>query len=236
MYYIKQALNFVQGSRENHAVKSKWLMYTYGAMANAFSGQNRNDSANLFYLKAINLAEQLKNDQMLAVYFKSLSGIQLQLGNYNKAAEYGRRAIEYIEDDDRALTISLANMGKTYSQLREFENADLMADSSLRVGKRTNVTNSIGRNYVTLGNSRFQQKKYPEALRFFKTGLDQALHYKNSKSTISNFYIKMGNIYEVMDSLEKAKENYIKALQIGEGDNDLISNINLSLSKMFFKV
>ncbi len=235
MYYIKQALSFVQGSRENQAVKSKWLMYTYGAMANAFSGQNRNDSANLFYLKAINLAEQSKNNKMLAVYFKSLSGIQLQLGNYNKAAEYGRSAIEYIQDDDRALTISLANMGNIYSKLRDFENADLMADSSLMVGKRTNVTNSIGRNYVTLGNSRFQQKKYPEALKFFKTGLENAIYYKNSKSSISNLYIKIGNIYEVMDSLEKAKENYIKALQIGEGDNDLINNINLSLSKMFFK-
>jgi len=235
MYYIKQALSFVQGSKENQAVKSKWLMYTYGAMANAFSGKNRNDSANLFYLKAINLAEQLKSNKMLAVYLKSLSGIQSHLGNYNKAAEYGRRAIDYIEDDDRALTISLANMGNIYSKLRDFENADLMADSSLRVGKKTNVTNSIGRNYVTLGNSRFQQKKYPEALSFFKTGLEQAIRFKNSKSTISNLYIKMGNIYEVLDSLEKAKENYIKALQIGEGDNDLISNINLSLSKMFFK-
>jgi two-component system sensor histidine kinase UhpB len=126
-------------------------------------------------------------------------------------------------------------MGNIYSKLRDFENADLMADSSLMVGKRTNVTNSIGRNYVTLGNSRFQQKKYPEALKFFKTGLENAIYYKNSKSSISNLYIKIGNIYEVMDSLEKAKENYIKALQIGEGDNDLINNINLSLSKMFFK-
>lgn len=235
MHYIRQALEFVRETRETPAVKQKWLMYTYGAMANAFSGQNRNDSASMLYLKAINLAEQLRNNKMLAVYFKSLSGIQSLLGNYHKAAEYGRKAIDYIEHDDRALTISLANMGNIYSKLRDFANADLMADSSLRVGKRTNVTNSIGRNYATLGYSRFQQKKYPEALKYYKTGLENAIRYKNSKSTISNLYIHMGNLYEAVDSLALAKENYIKALQTGDGDNDIVSSINLSLSKIFFK-
>lgn len=235
MHFIRQALQFVQDTRETPAVKKKWLMYTYGAMANAFSGQNRNDSANILLLKAINLAEQLRNYKMLAVYFKSLSGIQLQLRNYTKAAEYGRKAIDYIDDDDRALTISLANMGSIYSKLRDFANADLMADSSLRVGKRSNVTNSIGRNYVTLGYSRFQQEKYPEALMYYKTGLENALRYKNSKSAISNLYIHIGNAYEAVDSLALAKESYIKALQTGEGDNDIVSNIHLSLSKIFFK-
>ena len=235
MYYIRQALRFVQDNKEKAVVKNKWLMYTYGAMANAFSGQNRNDSANVFLLKAIYQAEQLRNNKMLAVYFKSLSGIQLQLGNYEKAAAYGRKAIEFIEDDNRALTISLANLGNIYSKLYDFRNADLMADSSLRVGKRTNVTNSIGRNYVTLGYSRFKQKKYTEALKYYKTGLEYALRYKNSKSAISNLYIHIGQLYEAVDSLALAKENFLKALQTGEGDNDIINSVNLSLSKIYFK-
>ena len=234
IFYARQAISFIEGKKEPGHIKSKWLMYTYGAMANAFSGLSQYDTANLFYLKAINLAEGLQNNKMLEVYFKGLSGIQSKLGNHAKAAAYGRKAIDFIEDDDRALTIALANLGSIYSRLQDQVNAVLMADSSLQVGRRCNVTNSIGRNYITLGNSQLQQKKYTQALQLYKTGLENAIHYKNSKSTISSLHIQLGNIYDLLDSLTPAKEHFAKALQIGDGNYEIISNINLAMSKLFF--
>lgn len=233
--YARQAISFIEGKKEPVHIKSKWLMYTYGAMANAFSGLSRYDTANLFYLKAINLAEALQNKKMLEVYFKGLSGIQSKLGDHLKAAVYVRKAIDFIEDDDRALTIALANLGSIYSRLHDQVNADLMADSSLRVGRRSNVTNSIGRNYITLGNSQLQQKNYKQALQLYKTGLENAMHFKNSKSTISSLHLQLGNIYDLLDSIVPAKEHYAKALQIGDGNYEIASNINLSLSKLYIK-
>ncbi len=235
MYYAQQALGFVQKNTAITAVKNKWLMYTYGAIANTYSSQSRYDSANNYYLKAIGLAEQSNNNKMLEVYFKGLSGIQSQLGNYEKAALYGRKAVAYIEDDCRALSIALANLGGIYSKLKDFANADKMADSSIKKGRQCNAWNSIGRNYSTLGNSQMEQKNYSAALQYFKTGMQQAQLHHNSKSSISGLYKRIGEAYESLDSLTLAKENYLSALKTAEGDNEILNGVYLSLSHLSFK-
>ena len=230
--YAKLAIEYASNSKEAYTLKSKWIMFGYGAAANSFFGDSKYDSANLYYMKAVQIAEQLNNKKMLEVYFKGISSIQSQLGNHQKAIEFGKKAITFIENDDRALTIALANLGSIYSKIQDFTNAEIMADSSLKVGKRCNVTNSIGRNYSTLGNSKMEQQKYTEALAYYKTGLQYANQLHNSKYTISGLQRKIGNAYQALDSFKQAKESYLSALQTAKGDNEYLSGIYFSLSQL----
>lgn len=235
IYWARQALMFVDGNKETALVKKRWLMFSNGAMANAQAGNSNYDSANFYYLKAIALAEQQGNKRMLEVYFKGIAGIQAQLRNYDKAIDFGKKAIAYIEDDCGALTIILANMGGYYLKIKDFDNATLMADSSLREGRRCNVGNSVGRNYSILGSCKMEQKKYAAAMEYFKTGLYQARKMSNSKSSISNLLRKVGEAYDAMDSLPQAKEYYTSALQTAEGDKEFASNIYFLLAKLAYK-
>lgn len=235
LYWARQALHFVQHTREQEVLTNRWFMFIYGALANAHAGESRYDSANFYYLKAIASAEQLNDNKMLEVYFKGVAGIQAQLGNYEKAIAFGNKAIQYLQDDDRALTIILANMGSYYNKMKDYTNAERMADSSLAAGRRSNTTNVVGRNYATLGTGKMEQKNYTAALAYFKTGLQYATQLKNSKSSISLLQRKLGEAYEVLDSLPQAKENYTSALQTAEGDKEVVSNIYFSLSKLAYK-
>lgn len=235
LLYAQKAISFANGYTKNGAVKNKWLMYGYGAKANAFMGKNANDSANIYFHKAIQFAEQLQNNKMLEVYFKGLSSIQSDLGNYNKAIEYGQKAISFIENDDRALSIALALLGTTYTRVKDCDNAFKMADSSITVGKKSNVYNSIGRNYNTKGTCCLIRREYKEALNYFLTGLALAGKYKNSKSTISNLQRKTGEAYEALDSFHKAKEYYKASLETGEGDAEYNSNTYLQISRLAYK-
>ncbi|MGB3006093.1 MAG: histidine kinase [Chitinophagaceae bacterium] len=235
LYYGRLALQFVSSKKEIPEIKNRWLMFTNGAIANAFSIVSRYDSANYYYLKAVTTAEQLGNNKMMEVYFKGLSGIQAQLGNNSKAIEFAKKAMNYIESDDRALTIALANLGAHYLRVDDFANAALMADSSLIVGLRSNVGNSIGRNYTTLGNIKMKEKKYGAALQYYKTGLYKAISNHNSKSSISHLYHKTGDAYQSVDSIQQAEQSYLKALETAEGDKEIVHNIYNSLSRLFEK-
>ncbi len=235
LFFARNALAFVRSTSTETDIRKKWLMYTFGAMGNAYSGQSRYDSAGYYYLNAVHMAEQSGNNKMLEVYYKALSGIQTQLGEYEKAAEYGRNAVIYGRDDCRGLSIAMANLAAIYSKLSDYKNADMMADSSIIIGRACNVWNSVGRNYSTLGNTQLQQKNYSGALRFFKTGLEQAILHHNSKSSIGNLHRKLGEVYEMMDSITQAKESYLTAMKFAEGDMDMQAAAGLSLSKILYR-
>jgi len=232
LHYGRLALVFINGRKEPLEIKSRWQMFSYGAIANAFSLQSRYDSANFYFLKAVAAAELLNNNKMLEVYFKGLSGIQAQLGNFDKAIAFGKKAIAYIENDDRALTIALASLGSHYLLVGDFVNAELMADSSLKVGIRCNSGNSIGRNYTTIGNIKMQEKQYRSALQYFNTGLDKAIANHNSKYSIGHLYHKTGDAYQALDSLSEAEHSYLKALETADGDNEMVYNIYYSLASL----
>ncbi len=236
LIHAQKAMAFVNKAQAgDHTVKKKWQMYTLGAMANAYAGQSRYDSANAAYLNAIRIAEELGQKRMLEVYFKGLSGIQSELRNYEQAASYARKAISFIENDNRALSISLANLAVTYSRLQEYTLADVLADSSLSVGRRSNVWNSVGRNYATLGYTRMQLKQYHQALDLFKEGMKLATEHHNSRHSISLLHVRMGEAYERMDSLLASKLQYRQALEVASGDPETTSDVYLALSRIAFR-
>jgi len=233
--YAQAAQSFIQQNPAATGLKRKWYMFTYGATANAFSGLGYYDSANQYYLKAVRLAEDSHNDKMLAVYFKGLSGIQSKLENDAKAIEYGLQAINYSRDDCRGLSIAMASVAALYSKAKNYGQADMMADSSIKVGRACNVWNSIGRNYITLGNSQLQRKNYAAALGLYKTGLSLAQKHSNSKASIGNLHRRLGELYQIMDSVPQAKENYNAALVYAEGDMEMQAAISLALSGLLYR-
>lgn len=235
LHYAQMALAFVQNNYAAPDIRSKWTMYTYGAIANTFGGQSRYDSCNYYYLKAITLAEKAGNHTMLNVYFKGLSAIQSRWGYIEKAAFYAKKAISYIKADCGALSIALTNLGSIYGQLKDFANADKMADSSIKVGKACNVWNTVGRNYSILGNSQMEQKNYAAALRYFNTGMQQALQHHNSKTSIGILHRKLGDAYEALDSIPEATQSYLNALKIVEGDHEMTNAVYLSLSHLSYR-
>lgn len=235
LFYARAATNFMRLHKTGAGIVDKWSMYSYGATANAHTGQGRYDSANYYLLKAVLLAEKTGNEKMLAVYFKGLSGIQSQLGNDQKAVEYGKKAVMYSRDDCRGHSIALASLAGMYSRIRDYENADKMADSSISTGRQCNVWNSIGRNYATLGNSRLQYKDYHAALQYFNTGIRMSLQHKNSRATLGMLHRRLGEVYQVMDSLPQAKDHFVQALEMADGDHEMEASVFLALSKLLFK-
>ncbi len=235
-YYAKKAISFADQKINNPTQQKKWIMYGLGAAANALDGLSKFDSATIYILQAIKIAEQLQNNKMLEVYFKLMSTIQSKLGNDIDAIAYLIKGIQYIENDLRATTIAYATLGSYYAKINDCVNAYRYADSSITLGKVSNVYNSIGRNFVTYGECKMKEKKFFEALKLFKTGYELAKKYNNSKSSLSKIELRIAEAYESIDSFTLAISYYSKALDTERGSDYLISNTYFKMSQLATKL
>lgn len=234
LYWAREAIDFVNFKKAEKQITSKWRMYSYGALANAHAGKNNYDSSAFYYVKAVKAAEYLRNEKMLEVYFKGLAGIQAQLGNYHRAIEFGKKALGLIKNDERALTILLSNLGIYHANIGDYDNAARMADSSLKTGRRSNVHNMVGRNYIILGMQKMKEMDYAGAMRYYKEGLIQAKKLNNSLAAINNLKQKIGEAYQALDSLSLAKEYYQSAIETSGDDYNFASKVYFLLAKLAY--
>jgi two-component system, NarL family, sensor histidine kinase UhpB len=230
--YAKLTIRIVNNNKENEKLRQRWFMYSYGAIGNTFSGMNKYDSALTYYIKALKYAENLKFNKMIEYYMKAIANNHSQAGNYEMAINYLEKGIQYIENDNRARVIALATLAGFYSKVKNYVAADLLADSSLKLSARVGIGNSVGENYITLGDSKMAQQRYHSALTLYLTGIAKGQQFFSSQFTMSTLYRKAGEAYETIDSLYQAEKMYKKALEVGNGNSQLEGNISLAMSKL----
>lgn len=230
--YAKLTIRIANNNKENELLRQRWFMYSYGAIGNTFSGMNKYDSALIYYIKALKYAENLKFNKMIEYYMKAIANNHSQAGNYEMAINYLEKGIQYIENDNRARVIALATLAGFYSKVKNYVAADLLADSSLKLSARVGIGNSVGENYITLGDSKMAQQRYHSALTLYLTGIAKGQQFFSSQFTMSTLYRKAGEAYETMDSLYQAEKMYKKALEVGNGNSQLEGNISLAMSKL----
>jgi tetratricopeptide (TPR) repeat protein len=233
--YAKLTIRIVNNNKENEKLRQRWFMYSYGAIGNTFSGMNKYDSALTYYIKALKYAENLKFNKMIEYYMKAIANNHSQAGNYEMAINYLEKGIQYIENDNRARVIALATLAGFYSKVKNYVAADLLADSSLKLSARVGIGNSVGENYITLGDSKMAQQRYHSALTLYLTGIAKGQQFFSSQFTMSTLYRKAGEAYETIDSLYQAEKMYKKALEVGNGNSQLEGNISLAMSKLKIK-
>jgi signal transduction histidine kinase/Tfp pilus assembly protein PilF len=204
------------------AIKYKGGMSdAYNLLGNHYLDFGNHETANIYYLKALRIEEELGDDRGIAHLLNNLSLIYVEQEQYNTAAEYLEKSLNTWErlDEERQTLISINNLGVIHRRQGNYEKA---LDYFWEISKRSILTdNPDSLSYIiasiNIGNTYRNMGNYSRA----KIHLDTALEYLNRHAMTSHLIftnIVMGRLYNDTGQVEKAIAHTEKGLSLAQSE------------------
>lgn len=191
-----------------------------------------------YVFKALELAIELKNEELIAWSYNRAGTLYESMGEHYKAIEYYNYALEHTNPIDTVFinANTYGNIGVSYANLGEDSIAYSYTYKCLEYYKALNMEGGIAYAYLTLSNKFVDNQQYDSADISLKYCLDL---YKKRKSysRIAQVYSNYSKLYEKKKDITKAIEYSQKAIKLNQTINDnKFSNSNkLSLAKIYIE-
>ena len=183
--------------------------------------------------EAINIANKLKNDSLLANCNMAFSQQYFATADYVKSVEYGLESLRISErtNNTRGIIRAKSKLAQVYQMTEDLPKAQKMLEDILVLPEAIRYSYNI--TLHTLANIYGMQGKYSEALAMDEKGLKycDSMGLPFAKTA---FYDNMANCYMYSGNFEKAKEFFYISLQIDSTANDyrLMSDTYLNLGQL----
>lgn len=172
---------------------------------------NKNDSALFYYSKALDIAQQMNDSNLIAKYYGNFGSTYNAMGNYKKALEYLYAAAEINKKKNKnSLTNNYLDIANTYYLLDDFEHSNQYAlmgkNLAIELNKTrqiANADNTLGANYRNLNKHQKALKHFREALKM-QEELGDKLGSVNALMNISTTYSNLGDTILALKYLETA--------------------------------
>lgn len=182
--------------------------------------QSNYDQALRYYNEALQLYENIDFKKGIASCYNAMGIAYKNKGELRTATTYLKKAIEIDEEiGSNNLSASLLNLGTTYSDLGDFDEAVVYIERALTIAKADKNEQRIAYSLNNLGTIYNHQGNYPLALDHFNQSL--SIHEKLGDSiSIAHNLSNMAIIYKVQKNSEKAIMYYVKSLGIYQRINN----------------
>lgn len=204
----QKALEIVQLEKDPAQIAS-----LYNNLGLVLERQNKEDSALLFYQRALGEWERTKNWQQYAVVMNNMGMLYKRQQDYHKALQCHQQALT-IRDTirDKYLSSSYLNLGELYALTGEREKAYKHYQQALRLKKAARDTWGMALTYHHLGKF-FQEKEQTDsAFFYFQKGLELASSIKSESLEVellrglAQTYFTEGNYPEAIRTAEQARK------------------------------
>lgn len=175
------------------------------------------DSAAIFYLKAIDLAEKIKHRKKLASYNNGLGMLFFQIGDFEKAIVYMQKASKIkLEDKDLLYYAAVnSNIAGAMQRLGRYREAlALLRDSEQKVKAFKNTV--ILANIYNMIGGIFQYEKNLDSAQFY---YERNVTMITDKKDYGYKFVALANLGEIMKEkgkLEKAETYLLEALELSQ--------------------
>ena len=210
---IIQALNLAE-ELQNYKTRVDAL----NLLASVFSINGYDTTALEFLYNALKIATEHNFDKKRANILTNIGRIHLQLGNYPESIKYNKRAFKIFEELDpnsRDSATNLMNIGKTYLQNSDFNNAKLyfqkILDLSVKI--EDDIAKSAALN--NMGFTFLAEKHYHKALSYFYQGLKLGQEKQLKQFDIYNLD-GIAQVYEAQCLYHKAAKIFKKTLMVAK--------------------
>lgn len=194
------------------------------------------DSALIFYTKAIKLADKYLNSKNEPIDFylrfkanahRYIGIIYNGQGFYDNALEsfFTSLSISQQLKDNKGMSSTLNNIGGAYYTKGAYNKAADYYLKSLKIKEQLSDYKGIAATYSNLGLIYDNQQNYELATDYHLKALEinEKYGYKNGIATV---YGNLGNIYYEQKLFDKALKTYLKSLELKEELGDLIGMSN----------
>ncbi|TDW52829.1 signal transduction histidine kinase [Flavobacterium sp. 270] len=199
IYFTNQALRF--NTVVNDSLKNRLFSLGYNILAINYKKKGLLNESKKWHIKGIQVSQKYNEKNLFYTHTHGLAVAYSGLGDYANALKLFKQCLEYKEDEEIVLG-SCINIGDIYSELKEYDNANLyykkgkiLCDKSNNYQGKTAILMGLGANYQL-------QNKNQEALKAYQEAVVIADKYELNQNAI----IARGNIGDVYIDLKKYNE------------------------------
>ncbi len=180
----------------------------------------------IFGKEAVELAEQINDQPLLARAYNSTGAGYYNLGDYNTATDFYYKSLKIRENiaDTLGLSSSYNNIGNIYLMQRNFTKAHAFYTQSYNLAKAINDTLSISRSLNSLGSLYQEQEQLDSALNLFLRALPLKEKARDNKGTTVSL-IHIGLVYQKLGKYDNALHYLQRGLALTIKSNSLHDRI-----------
>ena len=195
-------------------------------------------SAIKFCSKAVQIAEQLQDEQLLAEYNNQLGVVFRRVDENILAINAHMKALKHAEqcNDTFNISVSLNSIGNVNLSMHQNNTAIEYFRRSISLSEKKSNSLGLAMNYNNIGEAFFNMKMNDSALFYFQRSLDYNERINSQVGQAINF-TSIGNVFLEQDEYDKALDYLNKALVLHTqiGDLILLSVTHTNLGKAFLK-
>lgn len=210
--YANEALTLVPeyGDSLDKAIGLGSLGINYWAL-------NRNDEAEHYYLKALDLFLALGDMFQIAGIYTNLALIYNYKNQFDKAIEYQLKCLQIQEENNfrKGMINATNNLALIYSSQGSYEEALPYFIKSLEIQEELNLLDNKSYSLINIGAMYLHLGKYDKAKEYFDQSLEIDRKNNNSWGISYNLY-NMSEIDIINNDLDKAMEKLNESLKIRE--------------------
>jgi two-component system, NarL family, sensor histidine kinase UhpB len=214
--YFK-ALPYVEGKDYNSPVEKKMSAKIFHNLGLSYIDEEKQDSALLFFLKSLQITEQMGDKRSIANDYLSIGLAYSRKSNFPKALEYYFKCLKILEEinDNGLLSLIYANIGMVYYNREDLADALNYFQKSLKIAKMDNDKLSLFTAYLNLGNTYTGLEDFPNGLNYYNKSLHIAYEIGdkvNMAIVLNDIGATYSEIYQLPDdSINALKKNLIFA-------------------------
>jgi tetratricopeptide (TPR) repeat protein len=180
-----------------------------------FQNLEQNDSAAYYYIRAVKIADSLKDHKFSGEIYSNLSVVFWSIGNYQKAAEYAAGAYHSgkILNDTLILSTGLSNLATAKTSLKQYDTALILFNRIKEI-----IKDPVKYNYVLLRAVSNEASVYAD-LGDYKKAISVYKKILQWSSLIpaylqSYIYSGLGSAQYEENELNEAELNMAKAIKM----------------------
>ena len=225
--YLKEMAKYEPVAKESFSYNS--------SMGRVYSAKRDLPNAEVYYFKALHLAEKEPDKSTLAGAYLNLGNLYWAFRKNKPGQENLFIALKMFEalDNKKGMSFCYQGIGQVYAEIREYDNALIYLFKSKQIKEQLNDQLGLSSSLNSIGLIYMDQKKYPEALHFMQQALviRQGLQVRGDEAAS---YGNMGKLYKEMNDPVKANEYFTKAAVLAKELNltNILSFVDLEKGSM----
>jgi tetratricopeptide (TPR) repeat protein len=188
------------------------LMDIYNIIGNALYEVGHLKDALLYYIKSLNLAEDLGNTDMQAIILNNIAGIYKDEGALDKALSYYQESLR-LKKDEKTKAPTYNNIAMIYFQKGDYQKAVECFQKALEINEKYENSHKASIVKLNLGNLYREMKNYENAEKYLLEGL-KGVKKAEDKFFEAIGYKYLGWLYEDKGDKKTAKEYLTRAYNL----------------------
>lgn len=161
-----------------------------------------------YFLKALQINEKIRNEDGIGrntnniglMYFRQ-EDYRIALTYFFRSRDLGEKLLQQSKDEaeivatKKILSVTLSNIGNTYSEIKLFDSARTFIHQAFEVGNSIRYFRTMGIAHSILGEIYTATEEYPLALEYFRSSIPN-LQKAGNHFTLCDTYLGMAKLFE----------------------------------------